>query len=113
MSIKPNPAMLGLLSWSGSMQMYAADHRWANAEIKERYRLFADGCFGDLTDAEWEQNCLTINAAEEGFLGGILIGRYLLSNKQKVNIRTLRYGIKNESDEAKAAQTVLFFPPEP
>ena len=62
MSIKPNPAMLGLLSWSGSMQMYAADHRWANAEIKERYRLFADGCFGDLTDAEWEQNCLTINA---------------------------------------------------
>ena len=113
MSVKPNPAMLGLLSWSGSMQRYAADNRWANAEIKERYRLFADGCFGDLTDAEWEQNCITINAAKEGFLGGILLGRYRLSNKKEMHIRTLHYGIKNESDEEQASQTVLFFPPEP
>ena len=112
MSIKPNPAMLGLLSWTGSMQMYAADHRWANAEIKERYRLFADGCFGDLTDAEWEQNCMTINAAEEGFLGGKLLGRYRLSNKKEVFISTINYGVKNEERD-KGSQTVLFFPPEP
>ena len=112
MSIKPNPAMLGLLSWSGSMQMYAADNRWANSEIKERYRLFTDGCFGDLTDAEWEENCLTINAAEEGFLGGTLVGRYLLTNKKPMTIRTFNYGMK-ETEEEESSQTILFFPLEP
>ena len=54
--ITPDLAGIGKIAWTGGVQMFCADHRWANKEIKGMYRLFTDGCYGDISDDDFKSN---------------------------------------------------------
>ena len=105
--IIPDLAGIGKIAWTGGVQMFCADHRWANKEIKGMYRLFTDGCYGDISDDDFKSNLKTI-ASLEG--GGRLLGIYTLSDKTIIWILTTGYKLHQVGDDY--CNTVIMFPHE-
>ena len=105
--IIPDLAGIGKIAWTGGVQMYCADNRWANAEIKSMYRLFTEGCYGDLQEKDWQANVSTISSPKEG---GRLMGIYKLSNKKIIWIITSGYKLHHLGGDY--CNTIIMFPEE-
>ncbi len=105
-SFEPDAASIGWIRWTGSVQMYVADNRWANAEIKGLFRLFMDGCYGDIPDSVWRANVRTIENPKMSIYK-FLVGLYKLSNGEKICIFTKGYGEHSRGKEEYCNTTVM------
>ena len=104
---EPDAASIGWIRWTGDVQMYVADNPWANAEIKGLFRLFMEGCYGDIPDSAWRANIRTVGEPRMSIFKQ-LVGVYKLSNGKPIFIVTKGYGEQARGKEEYCNTTVMF-----
>jgi len=105
--LRPCPASIGSISWTNGIQEYVIGNRLGETEIKGLFRLFLDGCFGQVPESDWEMN---MNTIREPSLGSRIMGVYKLSDNKVVWIITSGYGQQRYG--AECCHTVIMFPSE-
>tara|TARA_Y100001963_G_scaffold74106_2_gene103025 strand:+ start:5549 stop:5950 length:402 start_codon:yes stop_codon:yes gene_type:complete len=104
---EPDAASIGWIRWTGDVQMYVADNPWANAEIKGLFRLFMEGCYGDILDSEWRTNIRTVGEPRMSIFKQ-LVSMYKLSSGRSICIITKGYGEQARGKEEYCNTTVMF-----